>query len=73
MQFYLQLPLGMSSKRRPLLQSKTFNHKVKCIKGGGSIVQWLAYLLLDQATPGLIPSIPEEFSEEKTDHVAEVI
>ena len=33
--------------------------------GGGSIAQWLAYLFPDPAAPGLIPNIPEIFSEEK--------
>ena len=28
-------------------------------KGGGSIAQWLAYLVPGPAAPGLIPSIPE--------------
>ena len=28
---------------------------------GGSIAQWLAYLLLDPAAPGAIPSIPKFF------------
>ena len=39
---------------------------------GGSIVRWLAYLLLEPAAPGSIPSIPEIFSEEKIVNVAEV-
>ena len=39
---------------------------------GGSITQWLAYLLLDPSTPGLILSAPEFFSEEKTVDVAEI-
>ena len=39
---------------------------------GGSVVQWLAYLLLEPAAPGSIPSIPEIFSEEKIVNVAEV-
>ena len=39
---------------------------------GGSIVQWLAYLLQEPAAPGSIPSIPEIFSEEKIVNVAEV-
>ena len=38
-----------------------------------SIAQWLAYLLPDPATPGLIPSIPEIFfEEEKLSDVAAV-
>ena len=39
---------------------------------GGSIAQWLSYLLLEPAAPGSIPSIPENFSEEKIVNVAEV-
>ena len=39
---------------------------------GGSIAQWLSYLLLEPAAPGSIPSIPEIFSEEKIVNVAEV-
>ena len=39
---------------------------------GGSITQWLAYLLPDPSTPGLILSAPEFFSEEKTVDVAEI-
>ena len=39
---------------------------------GGSIAQWLTYLLPDPAAPGLNPSIPEIFSEEKIVNVAEV-
>ena len=31
---------------------------------GDNIAQWLAYLLSDPATSGLIPSIPEIFPEE---------
>ena len=31
----------------------------------GSIAQWLAYLRPDSAAPGLMPNIPEKFSEEK--------
>ena len=34
--------------------------------------QWLAYLLPDQAAHGLIPSVPEIFSEEKIVEVVEV-
>ena len=40
---------------------------------GGSIAQWLPYLLLDQASPGSIPSIPQIFSEEKIIDVARLI
>ena len=40
--------------------------------GGGSIEQWLPYLLLNQAAPGLIPSIPQKICEEKNVDVAEV-
>ena len=32
---------------------------------GGSIAQWLAYLLPDPVAPGLIPNAPEKFSEDK--------
>ena len=39
---------------------------------GGSISQWLAYLLPDPAAPGSIPSIPLKFSEEKVFDIAEV-
>ena len=39
---------------------------------GGRITQWLSYLLPDPAAPGLIPSIPQIVSEEKTVNVAEV-
>ena len=39
----------------------------------GSIAQWLASLIPDQAPPGLIPSIPKILSEEKIIHVVEVI
>ena len=35
-------------------------------------MQWLAYLLLDSAAPGSIPSIPQKNSEEKIDIVVEV-
>ena len=41
-------------------------------RGGGSVVQWLAYFLLDSAAPGSIPSILKKISEEKIDIVAEV-
>ena len=34
-----------------------------------SIAQWMTDLLPDQCAPGLIPSIPESFSEE---NIAEV-
>ena len=40
---------------------------------GGSIAKWSAYLLLDPAALGLIPSISGIFSEEKIVDVAEVI
>ena len=40
--------------------------------GGGSIAQWWAYLLLDSAAPGLNPSVPEFFSEEKMVDVADI-
>ena len=39
---------------------------------GGSIAQWLAYLLPEPAAQGSIPIIPEIFSEEKNVDVAEV-
>ena len=38
----------------------------------GRITLWLRYLLPDPAAPGLIPSIPQIVSEEKTVNVAEV-
>ena len=31
----------------------------------GSVEQWIAYLLPDPAAPGLIPSVPKIFGEEK--------
>ena len=37
-----------------------------------NFAQWLAYVLLDPAASGLIPRIPDIFSEEKIVHVAEV-
>ena len=40
--------------------------------GGGSIAQWLAYLLPDPAAPGLIPSNPEIVSDENIVGVAQV-
>ena len=40
-------------------------------KEGGSIAQWLAYLLSDPATPGLIPCVPENVSKEKIINIAE--
>ena len=36
------------------------------------MAQWSAFLLLDPATPGSIPSVPEIISEEKIIDVAEV-
>ena len=39
-------------------------HKVSS-QYGGSIAQWLSYLLPDPAAPGLIPDVPEKFSEDK--------
>ena len=33
--------------------------------------EWLSYLLLDPAAPGLIPSVPQKISEEKNVDVAE--
>ena len=42
------------------------------MKIGGCKAQWLAYLLLDPAALGSIPSIPEFFSEEKIVKVAQV-
>ena len=38
---------------------------------GVSMTQWLAYLLLDPAAPGLIPSIHKFFSDENIVIVAE--
>ena len=40
--------------------------------GKGSTAQWLAYLILDPAAPGYIPSNPNFFSKEKIVNVAEV-
>ena len=40
-------------------------------RGKSSTAQWLAYLLLDPAARGLIPSIPQKNSEEKIVDVAE--
>ena len=40
--------------------------------GGGSIAQWLAYLLPDPAAPGLITSVSKNVSEEKIVDIAEV-
>ena len=39
---------------------------------GGSIVQWLAYLLPDPAAPSTIPTIPPNISVENILDVAEV-
>ena len=39
---------------------------------GGSIAQWLAHLLPDPAALGLVPSIPEIFSEEKIVNVRQM-
>ena len=44
-----------------------------CFRLGGSIVQWLAYLLTDPAALGSSPSFTEFFSEEKISDVAKVI
>ena len=38
---------------------------------GVSMTQWLAYLLLDPAAPGLIPSVHNFFSDENIVNVAE--
>ena len=38
---------------------------------GGSIAQWFAYLLLDPAAPGSIPSVPEKLLRGKIVNVAE--
>ena len=40
---------------------------------GGSLTQWLAFLLPDLAALSLIPIIPEIFLEEKNVDVAEVM
>ena len=40
--------------------------------GGGSIAQLLAFLLLDPATPDLICSVPEIFSDEQIIDIAKV-
>ena len=45
----------------PLAKSNINN----IVKIGGSIVQWLAYLLLDQAVPGSNPGIPKNFQRNK--------
>ena len=37
-----------------------------------STAQWIAYLLLDHAALGSIPSVPNNFSEEKSVYVAEI-
>ena len=44
----------------------------KLFAPGDSKAQWLAYLLLDPAAPGLIPSVLKKISEEKVVNVAEV-
>ena len=49
----------------PIFQSKNKNF-------GSSIAQWLANFLLGPAAIGLIPSIPEIFSQETIVDVAEV-
>ena len=43
----------------------TVNDSLKLWGGGGNIAKWLAYLLLNPATPGPIPRIPKKNSEEK--------
>ena len=48
------------------------NQNYSTIGGGGSIAQWLAYLLPDPAGLALNPSIPKLLSEEKIVNVAEV-
>ena len=40
---------------------------------GGSVVQWLAYLLLEPAAPGSIPSIPEIFQKKKLSKLLRLI
>ena len=48
-------------------------HKVPLVTIiGGSIAQWLSYLLLDPSATGLIPSVPVVFSEKIIVDVAEV-
>ena len=50
-----------------------FIHRSKVVmQVGGSIALWLEYLLPDPTAPGLIPSIPEFFSDYKIIHIAEV-
>ena len=39
---------------------------------GSSFAKWLAYLLLDPAALGSIPSLPKQFSEGEIVNVAEV-
>ena len=50
---------------------RTFKTKIRCLMGG-SIAQWLAYLLPYIAALGLIPSIPKNVSEVNIIEVAEV-
>ena len=50
-----------------------FSAVVLCCQLGGSFAQWLAYLHPDPNALGSIPSIPENFSEEKIVDVAEFI
>ena len=45
---------------------------IKFTQEGGSIAQWLAYLLSDPATLGLIPCVPENVSKEKIINIAQV-
>ena len=49
-----------SSRRRPQPASGKPS-SANVFSPGGSIAKWLAYLLPDPATPGLIPSIPKKF------------
>ena len=55
-----------------LQKKKLISTSLKINQRLGSVAQRLAYLLTDQATPGLIPSISEIFSEDKIVNVAEV-
>ena len=58
---FIQMTLGIFLFRMTLILTRR----------GGSIAQWLAYLLPDPVKLGLIPSAHKKISEEKIADVAE--
>ena len=65
--FVVSTSLNIAGRRH-----KNFSSLFQSPNPGGSIAQWLAYLLPDPAALGLIPSVPKKISVETIIDVAKV-